>query len=464
MKRVILFEHGRLRRWARAGSPPADTPREAFVGARLYERLRRFDRLQERHGESVFTWYADSARAGQWVGVVQLPGLQIEVLPKVDSESSEEGTAVRGARGNLLYMLALAGGVPFRVRDVARLASRSAPISEMLAALFAERLLRELLRGTVRSYQWREENLRRFKGKLLVKHQSARNPGRRERFVCRYEEFSADTPMNRAFKAACRLLLDVSRTPSTQDTLRHCLLVLDPVQHRLPSTEELRRVVVDRRNNRFEDVFQFCQLVLEGLTPTVETGGRRSFSLLFDMNKVFEGFVATFLRQIVVPRIEGCRLLAQARTDRRHLLRSESGDRLLLLRPDLLLVRRDLERLVVDTKWKRTEKGPGLGGISASDLYQLHAYTHRYGCQRSVLLFPATSDSKSRDLEILDETGRCSGRQVLVGFADVRHNLGDRIVREQLADALEALVRRGLGLGAEGRVPEAQGIVARESA
>ena len=462
MKRVILFEHGRLRRWANAGPPPADTPREAFLGARLYERLRAFDRIQERFGESIFTWYADAAKAEQWVGVVQLPGLQVEVLPKVDSNPGKKCAAVRGARGNLLYMLALAGGVPFRVRDVARLASRSAPTSEMLAELFAQRLLHELLRGMVRSYQWREENLRRFKGKLLVKHQSARNPGRRERFVCRYEEFSADTPMNRAFKAACRLLLDVSRTSSTQDALRNCLLVLDPVQHKLPSTEELRRVVFDRRNARFEDVFRFCQLVLEGLSPTVETGGRRSFSLLFDMNKVFEGFIATFLRHTVVPRIEGCRLLPQARTDRRHLLRSESGRGLLLLRPDLLLVRRDAGRLVVDTKWKRTEKGRGLGGINAADIYQLHAYTHRYGCQSSVLLFPATSDSKCRDLEILDETGQRSGRQVLVGFADVRRNLGARIVRAQLADSLEALIRRGLRLGADDRVPEAPGIAARE--
>ena len=114
MKRVVLFEHGRLRRWARAGPPPADTPREAFLGARLYERLRKFDRLQERLGKSVFTWYADSVKAEQWVGVVQLPGLQVEVLPKVDSDPGGEGAAVRGARGNLLNMLALAGDVPFR--------------------------------------------------------------------------------------------------------------------------------------------------------------------------------------------------------------------------------------------------------------------------------------------------------------------------------------------------------------
>ena len=423
---------------------------------RLYERLRKFDHLQERHGRPVFTWYANSAKAGQWVGVVQLPGLQIEILPKVDADYDEEGESVTGARGNLLYMLAMAGDVPFRARDVARLASRSAPTSEALAALFAQRLLRELLRGTVRNYRWREENLRRFKGKLLVQHQAARNPGRRERFFCRYEEFSADTPMNRAFKAACRLLLGVSRTPATQDALGHCLLLLDPVSDALPSAEELERVVIDRRNARFEHVFRFCRLVLEGLTPSVETGSRLSFSLLFDMNRVFEGFVATFLRRNVVPKIEGCRLLSQARTDRRHLLLSRTGRRLLPLRPDLLLVHQEAGSLVIDTKWKRAGAGQGLKGIGAGDIYQLHAYTHRYGCQRSVLLFPAASGSEARAFEVLNEEGDPSGRQVLIAFADVRRNLADRAVREELAEALRALVERGLGHSAEGNSREAR--------
>ena len=393
----------------------------------------------------------------QWVGVVQLPGLRVEILPKVDSNLDQAESAVQGARGNLLYMLALAGDVPFRVRDVARLAARSAPTSEALSALFAQRLLRELLRGEARGYQWQEENLRRFRGKLLVKQQFARNPGRRERFVCRFEEFSANTPMNRAFKSACRLLLDVSRTSSTQDALRHCLLVLDPVRDKLPSGEELARVVIDRSNARFEDIFRFCQLVLKGLTPTVETGVRRSFSLLFDMNRVFEGFLAGFLRQAVVPRIEGCRIHPQARTERRHLLRSNRGWELLRLRPDLLLVHPNAGNLVMDTKWKRVGSGHGLAGIGAPDLYQLHAYTYRYGCQRSALLFPATSEIDSRYFEILNEAGRCSGRQILVGFANVRENLRDRTVRSRLADSLEGLVRRGLGLSGADTPPDVRG-------
>ena len=120
------------------------------------------------------------------------------------------------ARSNLLYMLSVAGQVPVRERDVARLASRKASLSETLAAIFADRLRRELLRGPERAYIRREENLRQFKGKLLIAQQALHNAAHRERFFCRFDEFSEDTLMNRIFRAACQVLLDATHTPSTQ--------------------------------------------------------------------------------------------------------------------------------------------------------------------------------------------------------------------------------------------------------
>lgn len=449
MRKITLFEHGRLRRWRGREAPPRPTVRETFLEDRLYERLRKLDSHGQRPDEPIFTWFADSAKAEQWVGVIQVPGLQVEILPKMDLPSASEQpgeSTVGGVRANLLYMLALAGKIPFRPREVARLTARAAPMSEMLSALFAEKLLRELLRGPRREYRWNEENLRLFKGKMLVKHQTARNSGRRDRFFCRFEEFSVDTLLNRTFKATCRALLDVTRMPTTQDTLRRSLLVLDPVTDHVPTAAELAGVVFDRTNSRFEDLFRFSQLVLEGLAPTAEAGKRRTFSLLFDMNRVFEGFIAAFLRRQVLPNLENCRLLPQGRTDRRHLLRSAKGRGLLLLRPDLLLVHGASRPLVVDTKWKRIERSQGLGGIAASDLYQLHAYTHRYGAMRSVLLFPGLPNVEERVLQILDADGRDTERQVLIGFANVSRNLSLRGQRQQLALELEGLVRRGLNL------------------
>ena len=238
MKRLVVREHTRIIRWDGVGTPPSFP----HIEQRLYNRLKRFDQRGRNERDRVFSWGDGSTRTTQWVGVIQVPGLQVEVLPKVDEANIKgDGENEIQARSNLLYMLSVAGQVPARDRDVARLASRKVPLSESLAAIFADRLRRELLRGPERAYMRREENLRQFKGKLLISQQALRNAAHRERFFCRFDEFSEDTLMNRIFRAACRVLLDSTHTPSTQDRLRHCLLLLATLKMYLSTTSCLTR-------------------------------------------------------------------------------------------------------------------------------------------------------------------------------------------------------------------------------
>ena len=437
MKRVVVREHGRIVRWTRDGPPPAGTSR-LYLERRLYDRLKRFDQHGRPESDRVFAWGDGQAAAQQWVGVVQVPGLQLEVLPKVDALAPGEADA-HDARRNLLYMLAVGGDVPVRSRDMARLTSRSAPLSETLSALFADRLLGELLKGPARAYVARQENLRRFKGKLLVAAQARHNAAHRERFFCRFDEFSDDTLMNRIFRSACLALLDATRTPATQELLRRCLLLLDRVSDVVVHDELFDKVVLTRQNERFGDVLQFCRLILSGRSPTAQSGRSRSFSLLFDMNHVFESFVAGFLRRHVLPRMEGYRLFPQARRRRRHLLSSE-GRGVLALRPDLLVEAPDGSRVVLDTKWKRLSSTGSRGGVAAADLYQLFAYLHRYGCHRSVLLYPRASGISPRDFQVIDRHDGPSGEQVAVRFVDLNRDLHREAERSLLADELHELL------------------------
>ena len=386
MKHLPVREHTRIRPWDGEDTPPS-SPYFEYLERRLYNRLKRFDQHGRSKGERVFSWGDDSTRTTQWVGVIQVPGLQVEVLPKIDEANSSKDDQ---ARSNLLYMLAVAGQVPVRDRDVARLASRKAPLSETLAAIFADRLRRELLRGPERAYMRREENLRRFKGKLLIAQQTLRNAAHRERFFCRFDEFSEDTLMNRIFRAACRVLLDSTRTPSTQDRLRHCLLLLDDVEDVFVHDELFDQITITRQNERFADVLRFCRLILQERSPTVRAGSERSFSLMFDMNRVFEDFVAAFLKKQVIPQLDGYRLYPQAKTKRRPLMKS-GGKNVLTLKPDILIETAG-RQFVLDTKWKQLSGEGARGGVGTDDLYQLYAYTKRYECERSVLLYPRCWD------------------------------------------------------------------------
>lgn len=459
MKRVVLPEHGRLVRWRRNRPPPAPEPDRVHLEDRLFRRLERFERGWQGRGEPVFSWSADGAQARQWVGVVQIPGLHVEILPKIDARHGSDGSSFEGAaegaheaRRNLVYMLSVAGDVPVRARDAARLSSRRAPLGETLSAVFAEALLTELLRGTERGYVSEDENLRTFRGRLLVSRHAGRNAAHRERFLCRYDEFSLDTVMNRVFKAACRWLLESARTPATRASLMRSLLLLEEVTDEPITPAHFERVTFNRQNERFSEVFRFCRLVLEGRSPTAHPGGTQSFSLLFDMNRVFERFVAGFVRQQVLPRFEGVRLFPQAQTRTRHLMRSE-GRGTLPLRPDLLFEGADGGRFVVDTKWK-VPPGGAQGRMAPEDLYQLHAYTRRFGCARSALLYPSVPGARSADYDVLAADGAGSGEVVGLRLLDLRRDLRSSVERGALADALAELVSWGLGKDAPTAVSE----------
>jgi 5-methylcytosine-specific restriction enzyme subunit McrC len=444
--RLVVNEHTRI---ARSTDLLVEGLERALLPARHYDRLRDFDRRGRFAADRVFEWSDGYARSTQWVGVVQVPGLQVEVLPKVDvltgTLRADAGEAVHEARRNLLYMLSLSGDVPVRSRDVARLAARRAPLSETLAAIFAGRLGEELLRGPERAYLEHEENLRRFKGKLLVARHALRNAAHRERFLCRFEEFSDDTLMNRVFRAACRVLLEVTRTPATQDRLRHCLLLLDGVSDVPVRDEDFSRIAITRQNERFEDLLRFCRLLLAGRSPTVQAGSTSSFSLLFDMNRVFEQFVAGFLRRYVLPRFPGAAILPHGGRHKRHLMECQ-GTGVLRLEPDLLVEAADGQRLVMDTKWKLlTASQRGRGGVADADLYQLYAYTRRYGCQRSVLLYPSSPGLVPRDFDVLDAQGEQQER-VAVRLVDLHRDLGQESQRLALATELERILSDGLGL------------------
>src|SRR5690242_12762358 len=96
------------------------------LSPRALRQLQRCDELLVRAGgESIFDWSKlQYISARNYVGVVQVPGVTIEILPKIDSSASASaGTAKdelrQRAQSNLLYMLSLTKNLPLQERDLA---------------------------------------------------------------------------------------------------------------------------------------------------------------------------------------------------------------------------------------------------------------------------------------------------------------------------------------------------------
>ncbi len=460
MRRIAVHEHTRLYR----GS--TDVATGTRRGGRLYlsdvhfRRLRNYDEARAKNEfYQIFDWRRGYAIAQQWVGVIQVPGLSVEVLPKIAPRSSE--TPTRFARKNLLYMLMLAGKLPLRERDLAEQSIGKAPLLETLIAIFAERLFVELNRGRQHNYVRRRENLPVLKGKLAFSQHIKHNIARRDRFFVEHDEFLPDTTLNRIFKAACHRLFEATTATKTQEQLSYCLILLDQVTDIAVARHHFDKVIITRQNERFADLLEFCRIVLTGRSPTAQAGATNTFSLLFDMNVVYENFIAEFLRRYVLTGpLDDCKLFAQSKDRLQYLVYRppdelppgyrprKHGKKTLALKADLLIERGD-RRLVMDTKWKRlsANKG-GRQGVSRNDLFQLFAYAHTYGAQHNVLLYPkpaAPVDTQVFDLPLVD--GAHAPQQIHARFVNLNRDL--RSSRRELASELREMVERMLAKNKE---------------
>jgi 5-methylcytosine-specific restriction enzyme subunit McrC len=376
------------------------TPSRREIPRPLYDRLLKEDeRIESRFGSSLLSLRKGHALVGQWVGVVQVPGLVLEILPKISEVDAEQAS-----RDSLLQMLRVGGIVSSRKAGQAHFRMSNWSMHDELIAQFLDELLDELGRGLDRGYVSNEENLQTFRGRLLVAEQVRRNPGLKHRFYCRFDTMENDTPILRRFKQALRLLGRQQLRGSLQAQLLACLAVLEEVPDSVyaPTASE---PAFSRQNERFKHLFRFATLLLDQQAPTPRAGDTGCFSLLFDMDKVFEAYIAALLRKHQ-PRGNNWTLAVQGRGCSTPLFTyKQPAGAALTLKPDLVLARGD-EKIVIDTKWKRTVdfvEDRALNKAQRSraadkDLYQLYAYKNRFKAACAFLLYPEHRGAQNREL------------------------------------------------------------------
>ena len=311
-------------------------------------------------------------KAGQVVGILSVPGRTVEILPKIDGEDG----AVRAA---LIRMLAVALDLRVADGELAALDTQRHDLLELLARLFADRLLTAVRRGLPRRYIAHEDDLPVLRGRLNVTRQVTHLAVRPDRLACRFDELSEDTPLNRVLKAAAARLARLVRSAANIRLLAELAARFEPVgDSRRPLREPVR---LDRTNTAFHDLYRLACLFLDDEWQSTASGDASGFTLLFPMNDLFEKFAGRCLKRALPP---GSVRLQPARC---HALHDADGGLLFQLKPDAVADTPD-GKIVLDTKWKALEPDKTDLGVKQSDIYQMLAYARAYKATRLILLYP----------------------------------------------------------------------------
>lgn len=384
------------------------------------EELLRFD---ESLAVRAFEHRYRGVRFLNYCGVIQVGQLTIEILPKI-AEPKEDGGDAQIDRQLLLRMLAVARDLPLIDASQADIQLQKHHLLDIVVAYFCEETFRQFHKGVIRRYETDQETLPLIRGKWLIDADLQRNIGRKDRAHCEYDNFTDDNPYNQAIKATLRLLANhTAANPHLNQQVRALIAMLPDVTNCVVEASAVARLPRNRLVSRYETIFQLCEWFLAGQSPNIHAGENRTLGLLFDMNVLFEEFVAKILRSALPP---GYQLRTQG--PRAYLARdNHTGDKRFQMKPDICVTRPDGEiEAIIDTKWKLVNATDAANkyGVQQADMYQLRTYADAYECSRVALWYPASPAAEPHTLtefDFLKRDGKTIGKSLTVNTLELQN-------------------------------------------
>lgn len=377
--------------------------------------IARLSPLAGRAENGVLEYGRKALRARGVVGVIAAEGCALEILPKIDVAGTSEEETNGNIRRRLVHMLAVAMDLQIDAGQVTALDWQRETLLEILIKLFSEKLAEALRRGVPRRYLAHVDDLPVLRGRLDVTRQFSALAADPSRLACQFDALTSDIALNQIMKAATTKLLRIARTAGNQSRLRELTFAYADITDVPVSALPWSNVVLDRTNARWRELLNLARLLLGNRFQTTSSGGADGFSLLFEMNTLFEEYVARSLARA----LSGTDLRVVSQGGRLYCLEDDAGRGLFQTRPDILIKRGANVLRVVDTKWKRIANriDDPKQGVSQGDVYQMMAYGQLYRCDRLVVLYPQHNELESG--EGVHASHKISGSDLVLRMATV---------------------------------------------
>ncbi len=355
-----------------------------------------------------------------YVGLIQMNnGDQIQILPKIDFGNDDDISNTKTKRV-FLKMLRSLRNFPSKVFTDSSLRVDKMNLYELFINMYLQEVRQLVKHGMKSDYVEQEDNLRYYKGKLKVSKHIRENFAHKERFYVSFEEFSLNRPENRLIKATLKKLQQLTTSAENAKEIRQLLTAFEFVDASTNYQKDFAKVVNNRSMKDYELLMQWSRVFLLNQSFTTFSGSTISKAMLFPMESVYESYVAQQLKKIFVPA--GWEVSTQDKGEYLFIKPQEQ----FALKPDIVL-KKDGRTIVMDTKWKRLIDNERKNyGISQSDMYQMYAYSKKYGNAEVWLLYPMNKEMRAH-ARIKFESG--DGTTVNIHFVDV----------DEISDSLEKL-------------------------
>lgn len=170
-------------------------------------------------------------------------------------------------------------------------------LHNLFAAILAKGIGRQLKQGLYREYMNRTETLPVVRGKIDMPGTIQNRLARKQVLTCQYDELSENNLLNQILKTTVMLLLRHTRVSEDYKTdLKKEMLFFYNVDTIDPASVRWGSIRFQRNNNTYRMLISLCQLVLEGMLMTTDSGEYRLASFVDEqrMSRLYEKFILEY--------------------------------------------------------------------------------------------------------------------------------------------------------------------------
>jgi 5-methylcytosine-specific restriction enzyme subunit McrC len=358
-KTISVFEHQRLY-----------VGEEGFMQVHLDALLK----LNELHEGNYFEPIAKGLKFNQYVGIIQVAGLTIQIHPKADKDDDDNRW-----KNVLLKMLKACGKLNAKTAGVANVKRQNLNLLEV----YFERYLLEvdtlIRQGLIKQYRKQTKNTKALKGKLDFSGHIQKNVIHKERFYTTHQIYDTDHLLHQILHKALLVVDQFTQGTRLYDLTKRVALSFPIVSNKNITAQQLNTLKLNRKSQSYKHALELARLIILNYSPDISGGKEKMLSLLFDMNELWETYILNQLEKAC----RGTDIKVSGQESKTFWGYNS-------LRPDIVL-RKGSQTIIIDTKWKR----PKNNTASVSDLRQMYAYCRFWDAEKAMLLYPGDTRENS---------------------------------------------------------------------
>lgn len=308
-------------------------------------------------------------------------------------------------------------------------------IHNLFAAILAKGIGKQLKQGLYREYVLHKEDIAGVRGKIDLSGTIHNRLARKRVLSCEFDELSDNNLLNQILKTTVMMLLRHAEVDvKYKDVLKKEMMYFSNVDTITPSLIRWRDIRFQRNNNSYRMLISICQLIIEGMLLTTETGEYKLATFIDDqkMHRLYEKFILEYYAK----EFPALKVTAS------HIpwaLDDGIGTMLPEMQSDIMLTKGN-NVLIIDAKYytHNTQTQYDVHTIHSGNLYQIFTYVKNKDAEfkdephtvSGMLLYAATDEAIQPDNSYL-----MSGNKISVKTLDLNREFSE--IEEQLNTIVE---------------------------